>query len=396
MLAQRTSRISMSPTLRIGAQAVKMRQQGIDLVDFSVGEPDFPTPEHIKAAGKKAIDENFTKYTANDGVIDLRRAICEKLRADSGLEYTPDQILVSSGAKSCLYAASVAIFDDGDDVIIPSPFWVSYPDQVRLAGANPVFVQTREEHGFRLLPEDLTRALTGRTKAVILCHPHNPTGCTYTRAELEALAEICVGANVTIISDEIYERLTYDGFRNVHTASLSPEVRAHTVTMNGFSKAFSMTGWRLGWASGPREVIAAMSMIQSHSTSNAPSISQMAGIAALRGPQAEVLRMVQEFERRRTAMVRGLRAIPGVSCYEPRGAFYCFPRVSSLFGKAAQGTRIGSSCELAEYLLTVGRVAVVPGEAFGAPDHIRLSFATLMERIEAGLQRIGEALGNLA
>jgi aspartate/methionine/tyrosine aminotransferase len=395
MLAQRTNRISMSPTLRIGAQAEKMRQQGIDLVDFSVGEPDFPTPEHIKAAAKQALDKNLTKYTANDGMIDLRRAICEKLRNDSGIEYTPDQIIVSSGAKASLYALSVALFDDGDDVIIPSPYWVTYPDQVRLAGANPVFVPCREEHGFRLLPEDLKRAITARTKALILCHPHNPTGCTYARADLEALAEICVSENVTIISDEIYEKLAYDGFRNVHTASLSPQVRAHTVTINGFSKAFSMTGWRLGWASGPREVIAAMSKVQSHSTSNAPSISQAAGITALRGSQTEVLRMAQEFQRRRTAMVYRLRAIPGVSCYEPKGAFYCFPHVASYFDREFQGAPISNSYGLAYYLLKFGRVAVVPGDAFGAPEYIRLSFATSMERIEVGLQRIREALGNL-
>ncbi|HEY3357812.1 MAG TPA: aminotransferase class I/II-fold pyridoxal phosphate-dependent enzyme [Polyangia bacterium] len=395
MIAQRIHRIGFSPTLRISAQATKMRQQGVDIADFSVGEPDFPTPEFIKAAAKKALDQNLTKYTPNAGTLDLRKAICEKLRNENNVEYQPDEIISCSGAKAALYEVSQALFDEGDDVLIPTPYWVTYPEQVRMAGAHPVFVPTREEHGFRLQPEDLKQALSARTKALILCHPHNPTGATYGRADLEALVDICVSEGIYIISDEIYEKLVYDGFRNTSIASLSPKAKALTVTINGASKAYAMTGWRLGWAAGPRDVIAAVDKVQSHLASNPSSIAQAAYAAALRGPQSDLLRMAQEFQRRRTTMVYRLRALPGVSCHDPKGAFYAFPHVASYFDREYQGTAINNSYGLAYYLLKFGRVAVVPGDAFGAPDYVRLSFATSMERIETGLARMREALANL-
>jgi aspartate/methionine/tyrosine aminotransferase len=395
MIAQRIHRIGFSPTMRISAQATKMRQQGIDVVDFSVGEPDFPTPEFIKQAARKALAENQTRYTPNAGTLDLRKAICEKLQKENDVEYQPDQVIATSGAKAALFECAQALFDEGDDVIVPTPYWVTYPEQVKLAGANPVFVPTREEHGFRLQPEDVKRALSARTKALILCHPHNPTGATYSRADLEALVEVCVSEGIYLISDEIYEKLAYDGFRNTCVAALSPKAKALTVIINGASKAYAMTGWRLGWAAGPREVIAAMDKVQSHLCSNPSSIAQAAYAAALRGPQSDLLRMVQEFQRRRTAMVYRLRALPGVSCHEPKGAFYAFPHVASYFDREFQGSPINNSYGLAYYLLKYGRVAVVPGDAFGAPDYVRLSFATSMERIETGLARIREALANL-
>jgi len=385
----------MSPTLRVAAQALKMKAEGVDIVDFSVGEPDFATPDHIKAAGKKAIDENFTKYTANDGIPELRRAICERVFVGTGVRYSENEVIVSSGAKASLYALSVAVFDEGDEVIIPAPYWVTYPDQVRLAGATPVFVPTREEEGFRLTAPALRQAVTPRTKAVILCHPSNPTGTTYERKDLEALVEVCLERKILIVSDEIYERLVYDGFRNTHVASLAPEVRAITVTVNGVSKAYSMTGLRLGWALWPKEIIAAMSKVQSHATSNASSVSQKAALAALTGPEDDLEQMVREFEHRRNMMVSGLRAIEGLSCYEPKGAFYAFPCVRSFFGQSHEGGIIRDACELATYLLEKAHVAVVPGDAFGAPDYVRLSFATSRERIEAGLGRMKQALAEL-
>jgi aspartate/methionine/tyrosine aminotransferase len=395
MLSERANRIALSPTLRINARATQMRAQGIDVVDFSVGEPDFPTPEVVKRAAKAALDANFTKYTANDGIPDLKQAICGKLQRDNGLVYSPDEIIVSAGAKNSLFNVAMALYEEGDDILIPAPYWVSYPDQVKLAKANPVIVPTREEDGFRLSPRDLAAAITPNTKAIILNYPCNPTGATYTREQLEAIADVCVREQIWVISDEIYEKLIFDGQRFVSIASVNDKIKKLTVVINGFSKAFSMTGWRLGYAAGPREIIAACSKIQSHNTSNATSFVQKAAVTALTECDMDVERMRQEFERRRNAIVYRLRSLPEVSCASPSGAFYAMPNVTRYLDREFGGAPIRNTYGLAYYLLKEAHVAVVPGEAFGTPAHVRISFATAMDRIEEGCRRIREALGRL-
>ena len=395
MLSERANRIALSPTLRINARATQMRGQGIDVVDFSVGEPDFPTPEVVKRAAKAALDANFTKYTANDGIPDLKQAICGKLERDNGLAYSPDEIIVSAGAKNSLFNVAMALYDEGDDILIPAPYWVSYPDQVKLAKANPVVVPTREEDGFRLQARDLAAAITPNTKAIILNYPCNPTGATYTREQLEEIADVCVREQIWVISDEIYEKLIYDGQRFVSIASVNDKIKKLTVVINGFSKAFSMTGWRLGYAAGPREIVAACSKIQSHNTSNATSFVQKAAVTALAECDMDVERMRQEFERRRNAIVYRLRSLPEVSCASPSGAFYVMPNVTRYLDREFGGAPIRNTYGLAYYLLKEAHVAVVPGEAFGTPAHVRISFATAMDRIEEGCRRIREALARL-
>ncbi|KPJ61161.1 MAG: aminotransferase class I and II [Latescibacteria bacterium DG_63] len=395
MLSERVNRIGLSPTLRINATASAMKAQGIDVIDLSVGEPDFPTPSNVKEAGKRAIEADFTKYTPNDGVPELKQAIIEKLRRDNSVEYKPEEILVSPGAKCSLYHISVALLNEGEDVIIPVPYWVSYPDQVRLAKANPVFVQTREENGFRLTAADLRAALTFNTKALMLNHPCNPTGATYSREDLEEIAEVVVQEGIVVIADEVYEKLVYDGFRFVSMASLNEKIKKHCLLVNGVSKAYSMTGWRIGYAAGPKEVIAAMSKVQSHNTSNATSISQVASIEALKGSQLEIPRMVSEFQRRRNYVIHRLRAIPGISCFEPKGAFYLFPNVSHYFDRQFGDAPIRNSYGLSYYLLKEAKVAVVPGEAFGAEGFVRLSYATSMKNLEEAMRRITDALSML-
>ncbi|HVN75714.1 MAG TPA: pyridoxal phosphate-dependent aminotransferase [Thermoanaerobaculaceae bacterium] len=395
MLSDRVNRIALSPTLRINARATQMRAQGIDVVDFSVGEPDFPTPEAVKRAGKAAIDANFTKYTANDGIPELKKAICEKLERENRLKYSPDEIVVSAGAKNSLFNVAMSLYDEGDDVLIPAPYWVSYPDQVKLAKANPVYVPTREEDGFRLQARDLAAAITPNTKAVILNYPCNPTGATYTREQLEEIAEVCIREQIWVVSDEIYEKLMYDGQRFTSIASLNEKIKKLTVVINGFSKAFSMTGWRLGYAAGPREIIAACSKVQSHNTSNATSFVQKAAVVALKDCAMDVERMRQEFERRRGAIVYRLRSLPEVSCASPSGAFYVMPNVARYLDREFGGAPVRNTYGLSYYLLKEAHVAVVPGEAFGTDAHVRISFATSMERIEEGCRRIREALARL-
>lgn len=392
MLSERVHRIALSPTLRIGAKALQMRAQGIDLVDFTVGEPDFPTPDAVKRAAKAALDANFTKYTANDGIPDLKQAIVEKLQRDNGLAYAPDEILVSPGAKTNLFLLAQSLYGPGDDVLIPTPCWVSYPDQVKLTGATPIFVPTYEDHGFRLQAKDLADSITPNTKALILNYPCNPTGAVYTREDLEAIAEVCVREQILVISDEIYEKLIYDGCRFVSIASLGEKIKKLTVVVNGFSKAYSMTGWRLGYAAGPKEIISACSKVQSHNTSNAVSFVQKAGVVALRECAMEVERMRQEFERRRNFVVYKLGAIPAVSCPTPQGAFYAFPNVARYLDKEYMGSPVRNSYGLAYYLLKEAQVAVVPGDAFAAPDAIRISYATSTERLQEGMRRIEAAL----
>lgn len=395
MPSERANQIQLSPTMRIAARALAMKAQGIDVVDFSVGEPDFPTPEKIKKAAKQALDANFTKYTANDGIPELRQAICRKLERENGLRFSPDEVLVSPGAKAALFCVVMALVDEGDDVIIPSPCWVSYPDQVRLAKGNPVFVRTREEDGFHLRARDLAEAITPNTRVLILNYPCNPTGAVYTREELEEIGEICRREGIWVIADEIYEKLIYDGRRFTSIAAAVPALAKQTVIINGFSKAFSMTGWRLGYAAGPREIIAAASKIQSHNTSNATSFVQKAGVVALEECELEVERMRVEFERRRNLVIQGLSRIPGLSCPVPEGAFYAMPNVSRFLDKEFSGSPVRNTYGLAYYLLKEAKLAVVPGDAFMAPEHIRISFATSEERIREGLKRLADALAKL-
>jgi aspartate/methionine/tyrosine aminotransferase len=395
MVSERVSRIGASETLRISAKAKELAAQGIDVIDLSVGEPDFATPDNVKAAGKLAIDANFTKYTANVGIPELRQAICEKLKRDNNIDYGPDQIIVSSGAKNCLYNLWMALLDQGDEVIIPSPYWVSYPQQVSLAGGKSVIVDTREEDGFRITPADLKAAISFRSRAIVINNPSNPTGTAYTREELEKICSIAAKEGLTIVADEIYEKLVYDGFRFASVASLGEEVKTKAVIVNGVSKAYSMTGWRLGYAAGPKDIIAGMAKVQSHNTSNASSVSQMAALEALKGPQMDVARMVSEFQRRRNFVLQRLRMIPDVSCLEPRGAFYVFPNFSSYYDKEYEGMLIRNSSGLAYYLLKFANVALVPGGAFGNDACIRISYATSMEKLEKAMERITGAIGRL-
>ncbi|HUC44040.1 MAG TPA: pyridoxal phosphate-dependent aminotransferase [Candidatus Sulfotelmatobacter sp.] len=388
MLSDRVSRIALSPTFRLNAMARALRESGADVLDFSVGEPDAPTPRAAKQAGKDAIDRDLTRYTANEGTLALRRAIAAKLQRDNGLTYGTDEILVSPGAKASLYCAMMALFSPGDEVLVPSPYWVSYPEQVRLTGAEPVFVAADERNGFKITREGLARAIGPRTKGVVLNYPCNPTGACFDRDELTKLAELIVARDLVVLADEIYEKLLYDGRAFTSIAALGAPIRERTVVVNGMSKAFAMTGWRLGYAAGPKAVIDAMARVQSHSTSHPASISQEAGLAALTSAEDEVRAMVAQFARRREVMVAGLRAIPGITLAAPAGAFYVFPNVSGVFGRAIGGRTITSGQDLAEALLEHARVVVVPGEAFGSPLHVRISFSCETSRIEEGLRRI--------
>ena len=395
-LADRVKGIKPSPTLAVDAKAKAMKAQGIDVVGFGAGEPDFDTPDNIKEAAVKAIRDGFTKYTPVPGTDELKDAVIAKLKNDNGLTYDKSEIIVSTGAKHSLYNIAQALYGPGDEVIIPAPYWVSYPDQVILNDATPVIVNTREEEGFVLTPEAFEKAVTKKTKAIILNSPSNPTGLGYDAAALKGIANVAVKHGIYVISDEIYEKIVYDGFRHVSIASLNDEIKALTLTVNGLSKSHSMTGWRMGYAAGPKDVIGAMTKIQSQSTSNPCSITQKAAVEALRGPQEFISVMLAEFDKRRKYIVGRLNAIPGVSCPMPKGAFYAFARVSSLYGKSFNGKVISGSSDLSAYLLDESKVAVVSGDAFGADEYIRLSYATSMANIEKGLDRIEKALGALA
>ncbi|UCD93461.1 MAG: pyridoxal phosphate-dependent aminotransferase [Candidatus Zixiibacteriota bacterium] len=395
MISNRIGRLELSPTLRINAKAKAMIAAGVDVIDLSVGEPDFPTPADIKDAGKKAIDDNFTGYTANDGIPELKEAIQTKLKRENGLDYNLNEIIVGAGGKQCLYNAFVSILNRDEEVIIPAPYWVSYPQQVSMVKGKPVIVRTREENGFRITPEELKANINFNTKALVINNPGNPTGSAYTREQLMEICEIAVAEGLIIVADEIYEKVIYGDYVFHSVASLSDKIKARTILVNGVSKSYSMTGWRIGYAAGPREIIAAMNIIQSHSTSNANSIAQKAAAEALSGHEAEINRMVAEFQARRNYTLNKLRRIPGISCYEPQGAFYLFPNTSEYYNTEHGGMKIRNSYGLAYYLLKEAAVAVVPGSAFGADENIRLSYAASMDEIEEGTNRIIEAMAKL-
>jgi aspartate/methionine/tyrosine aminotransferase len=395
LLAERVNKINESPTMRVATEAKRMQAQGINVIDFSVGEPDFPTPYNIKEAAKLGIDDNHTRYTAIAGTVELRKAISQKLKIDNNLEYDLSEIIVTSGAKQSVFNALFAIVNKGEEVIIPAPYWVSYPDMVSMAEGNSVFVETNEKNGFRITPEQLEKAISPKTKALILCNPSNPTGSTYSKKELEDLAAVCLKHNFFIISDEIYEKLVYDNFEFVSFAALSPEIKKRTILVNGVSKSYAMTGWRIGYTAAPKDVISAMNKIQSHSTSHPSSVSQYAAVAALTGPQSAVSDMRTEYKKRRDYLYDQLVSIEGITCYKPEGAFFLFPNVSRFFGRRNEKMKVNNSFDLAMYLLTNAKIAVVPGTGFGAEGYLRISYATTMENIKEASTRFKETLQHL-
>lgn len=387
-LSARAKQISPSVTLAIDTKAKQMMAQGIDVISFGVGEPDFDTPVHIREAAIEAINTGFTRYTPASGINELKNAICAKLKRDNGLEYRPEQIVVSNGAKHSLYNALMVLVETGDEVIIPAPYWVSYSEMVKLTGARPVFVQTKEEQDFKLQIEDLKAAITPNAKVLMLNSPSNPTGMVYTQEELKAIGQVALEHDLYIIADEIYEKLVYDGAEHHSIAALIPEMKDRTVLINGMSKAYAMTGWRIGYTASHIDIAKAMSSMQSHATSNPNSIAQKASVAGLNGPEEPITAMVGEFAKRREFMVERINQIEGLSCRKPQGAFYVMANVSKLFGKTIGGEVIKDDMQLAAALLEKAHVAVVPGSAFGASDFVRLSYATSLEQIKEGLNRI--------
>ncbi|AKF81967.1 aspartate aminotransferase [Myxococcus fulvus 124B02] len=388
-LARRLQAIKPSPTLALNSRAKALAAQGVDVVVLAAGEPDFDTPDYVKQAAVDALNAGFTKYTATAGIPELREAICNKLERDNGLRFTPEQVLVTSGGKQALYNFCQAVLDEGDEVIIFAPYWVSYPDMVRLAGATPVIVNTREEDGFAPDPDAIRRVLTPRTRAIIINSPGNPTGAVYSRAALEGIADAVRGHDCLIVTDDIYEKLLYTGER-LGISDVAPDLVPRLVVVNGMSKAYSMTGWRLGYAAGPRPVLSAMQLVQDQSTSNASSIGQKAALAALKGPPDTIATMVKEYKERRDFFVGGLNALDGVRCRMPEGAFYALADVRGLYGRPYKGKAVAGSVQLSEILLDDFRVAAVPGDPFGAEGYIRMSFATSRQVLGKGLERLGE------
>ncbi|MDR0398667.1 MAG: pyridoxal phosphate-dependent aminotransferase [Endomicrobium sp.] len=391
-ISKRVQSIKPSPTLAIDAKAKALKEQGIDIINFGVGEPDFDTPQSIKNAAINAINSGFTKYCPVPGTLEIKNAIIEKLKRDNDLVYTPEQIIVSSGAKHSLYNLFQSIIDDGDEVIVPAPYWVSYPDMIALAGGKPVIIQTTDKTNFKATPETIEKVLTKKTKAIVINSPSNPTGVTYSQEELKTIADVCVKHKIFIISDDIYEKLVYDKFKFISIAQVSPQAKELTIVINGVSKAYAMTGWRIGYTAGPKDIISAMSKIQSQSTSNACSISIKAAVEALNGSQECVENMRKEFEKRRDYIVTRLNSIHGITCRKPEGAFYVFPNVKELLGKTFDSKTINTDLEFADYLLNYAKIAVVPGTAFGAEGYIRLSYATSIENIKSGMDRLETAL----
>ena len=394
-LADRTKLIKPSVTLAIAAKAGKLRAEGVDVVNFSAGEPDFDTPEHIKAAAVEALRKGMTKYTDVKGIEPLRQAVADSYRRDHDLSYRKEDVLVSCGAKHSVYNIFQAVVNPGDEVVIPAPYWVSYSDMALLAGGVPKLVPSDESSGFRITAEQLRAALTPRTRVFVLNSPCNPTGATYNRDELLELTSVLEKHDCLLLADDIYEKIIYDGFQVHNILTLCPALRDRTIIVNGVSKSYAMTGWRIGYALGASDVIAAASKIQSQSTSNPTSIAQFAALEAIRGPQDEVAAMVREFHRRRDVIVERLNAIDGISCRKPEGAFYVFPNIGGLLNKSGRGKKLSSPCDIADYLLEEAKVAAVPGEDFGSNAHIRFSYATSLEDIEKGCARSREAVRKL-
>ena len=394
-LSQFGQRLKPSETLAISTKAKTLRAQGRDVIDFGIGEPDFATPANIIRAAEHAMAEGFTKYTPTRGLPELRQAIVEKLKGENGLDFTPDQIVVSCGAKHVLYNLAMVLINPGDEVIIPGPYWVTYPAQVEMAGGTPVIIPTTAETEFKITGALLRRYITPKTKGFILNSPCNPTGAVYTPEELEDLAAVLLDTDLYIITDEIYEHIVYDGIKQISIATLHPALRARSIVVNGFSKSYAMTGWRLGYCAGPREIMEACDRLQSQTTSNPTAFAQIAAIEALRGPQESVGSMAREFEKRRNVVVSRLNAIDGITCNTPHGAFYVFPHIAGLFGRTYNGQRLETSTEVVNYLLEAAGVAIVPGEGFGDGRSMRLSYATSMAELELGLNRMAQAVQQL-
>lgn len=392
MLAERMKSIGGSPTSALIARVVELRREGRDIISLNVGEPDFGTPSHIKVAGIRAIVEDFTKYTPGPGILELRKAVADKLLTENGVSYSADEICATVGAKQAIYNALMALCGPGDEVLLPIPCWVSYTEMVLLAGAEPVFVPVRNDVGYALDLDAIERAVTPRTKAIVICTPNNPTGAVYSESDLRRLAEIAKAHDFYIISDEIYEKLIYDGERHISVASLSEDARDRTVLVNGVSKAFAMTGWRLGYVAANREIIGAVKSIQSQTTSATSAIAQKAAVAALTGTMFEVEAMVLAFDERRRYVMERLNGIPGISCAMPKGAFYVLPDVSAYFGTSNGGARVENARDLASYLLEEANVALVPGEMFNIEGRVRISYSNSMENLDRALTRIGESL----
>ena len=386
------SQVQASSTMAIDALAKQMKADGVDVIGFGAGEPDFNTPEHIKAAAIQAITGNVTRYTPASGTVELKKAVCARMKADCGVDYKPAQVVVSSGAKHCVYIALRALVNPGDEVILPAPFWVSYLELIKMVGAQPVVVTAQESAGFKMSAQQLRDAITPKTKALILNNPSNPTGMVYSKEELEAIAQVCLEHDVYIIADEIYYSLLYDGVKFTSVASLGEEVRKHTILINGVSKAYAMTGWRIGYALADEAVAKVMSNYLSHSTGSPCAISQAASVAALNGPQDEVETMRQAFEARRDYIVERMNRIPGVSCIKPEGAFYVMMNIEQLLGKTICGEAIHTCDDFSSAFLKHGLVATVPCSGFGAPNFVRWSYATSMENIQKGLDRLEQFL----
>ena len=394
-LSKKANSISPSITLEITGKANELKAQGVNVMSFAAGEPDFNTPKNIIEAAIKAMDDGYTKYTKTSGIVELRKAICEKLHQENNLNYSEEQIVVSTGAKQCLANTFLAILNKGDEVILQNPCWVSYTELIKLADGVPVIVNCDENDGYKLSAKNIEKAVTSKTKAILLNSPHNPTGIVYNKNELEEIAQIAKKYNLIIISDEIYEKLIYDGEEHVSIASLSEDAYERTIVINGLSKTYAMTGWRVGYTASSAKLAKIMSSVQSHITSNVCSISQYAALEALTGPQDSINMMKNAFEERRNFMMKKLEEIDEVSFIKPQGAFYIMVNITYFIGKSINGVKINNSIEFAKMLLEEEKVAVIPGAAFGLENFIRLSYATSMEVIEEGLDRIKSFLGKL-
>jgi aspartate aminotransferase len=394
-LATRLQLIKPSPTLMVTVQVAALRRQGIEVIDFGAGEPDFDTPEHIKEAAVTALKQGKTKYTPVGGTAELKEAIVAKMQRDNGLTYSMQEVTTNCGGKHTLFNAFHALFEAGDGVLIPAPYWVSYSDMVILTGATPKLLATTEQTGFKITAAQLQATIGPQSKALLLNSPSNPTGAAYTEAELKQLADVIEKSNLFVISDDVYEKFLYDSPRCPHILTLKPHLRDRVLVVNSVSKTYAMTGWRLGYAAGPKELISAIETLQSQSTSNPTSIAQAAAVVALTGTQEPVGMMAKEFAKRRNYVVDRLRAMPGITCTLPEGAFYVFPRVSSYFGAKWQDKKIASAMDLSLYLLQEAKVALVAGEGFGSPDHVRISYATSTKNLEQGLNQIETGLKRL-
>ena len=394
-LAQRLDLIAPSPTLALDSKAKALKAAGQDIVNFGVGEPDFDTPAHIREAAVKAIRDGFTRYTPVDGIGELKEAVCEKLKRDNGLDYKPSQVVVSNGGKHSLFNIFLCLFQPGDEVVIPTPAWVSYVPQILLTGATPVLVRTSLANGYTITPEELEAAVPPRTKGILINSPSNPTGMAYTAERLKALAEVVIKNDLWVISDDIYEKIVFDDFKFANMPMVEPALYERTVIAHGWSKTYAMTGWRAGFLAGPEKVARSAAKLQSQTTANPSSITQKAALAAFSGPQDTVTEMVRHFQRRRDLVMKLLGDIPGVTCPKPMGAFYVFPDVSAYFGKNSGETVISNSDALADYLLEKAGTAIVPGTGFGDDKTLRLSYAVSDEDITRGLGRIKEALLSL-